>query len=78
MKKKIDQPEINTKIHVANKIFHIIELNDRIYFIDQELKLIWDINTDVVGIINNNNYVFFDYIDKIIENIKQDNNIIII
>ena len=78
MKKKIDIPTNITKIPMVNKIFNIIELNDNLYFIDQELKLIWDTNTDVVGIVNNNNYVFFDYIDKIIENIKQENNIIII
>jgi hypothetical protein len=78
MKKKIEQPLNTIKIHVANKIYNIINLNDNLYFIDQELKLIWDTNTDVVGIINNNKYVFFDYIDKIIENIKQENNIIMI
>ena len=78
MKKKIDIPTNTAKIYVVTKIFNIIELNNNPYFIDQELKLIWDTNTDVVGIINNNKYVFFDYIDKIIENIKQENNIIMI
>ena len=78
MKKKIDIPTNTAKIFVVTKIFNIIKLNDNPYFIDQELKLIWDTNTDVVGIINNNKYVFFDYIDKIIENIKQENNIIMI
>ena len=78
MKKKVDIPTNTAKIYVVTKIFNIIELNNNPYFIDQELKLIWDTNTDVVGIINNNKYVFFDYIDKIIENIKQENNIIMI
>ena len=61
MKKKIEQSPNTIKIHVANKIYNIIELNDNLYFIDQELKLIWDTNTDVVGIINDNKYIFFDY-----------------
>jgi 4-hydroxyphenylpyruvate dioxygenase-like putative hemolysin len=78
MKKKVETPTNITKIPMVNKIFNIIEVDDNLYFIDQDLKLIWNTNTDVVGIVNNNNCVFFDYIDKIIENIKQENNIIII
>jgi hypothetical protein len=44
MKKKIDPPTNITKIPMVNKIFNIIEFDDNLYFIDQELKLIWDTN----------------------------------
>jgi len=72
MKKKVEKPEIKTN-HINKKIFNIIVIDDKLYYIDQDLNVILDSNVEVVGIYNKNNYIFFDKIDKIINDITQTN-----
>ena len=62
----------NIKNKLSNKIFNIYENNGEKYFIDNENKLIWNINTDIVGIVYNNNMIFFNTIDNIISKIDYD------
>jgi hypothetical protein len=62
----------NIKNKLSNKIFNIYENNGEKYFIDNENKLIWNTNTDIVGIVYNNNMIFFNTIDNIISKIDSD------
>ena len=61
MKKKpsqIDIDALNDKL--VCKIFDLYEINDQKFYIDKDLKLLWDSNKEVVGIINNKQFYFFD------------------
>ena len=67
MKKIIDQTEINTiKSRLYFKIFNIITKDNNIYYLDNDFKLIWNDKQEIVGIINNNNNVFFNDIDLLL------------
>jgi len=84
VKKKIAKEDIdNVKSSLYFKIFDIyIDNNKNKYFIDKEFNLIWDINKEVVGILDNknninnkiikNNYYFFNDLDVIIDAVKTD------
>lgn len=78
MKKKPTQNEID--IYYDNlpcKVFDLLVLNEKKYYLDKDLNLIWDVELNVVGIIHNKkNYFFDDYqINNIITECK--NNILI-
>lgn len=62
----------NFKNKLLNKIFNIYEYDDQKYFIDVENKLIWDIQINIVGIINNDEKIFFKTIDDLILEIESD------
>ena len=73
MKKKANKEQIDTlKSSLYYKIFDILKLNEQTYYLDKEFNLIWDEKKEVVGIINNNKYIFFSDIDKIIDSVKKD------
>ena len=73
MKKKIAKEDIdNVKSSLYYKIFDICIINNKKYFLDKEFNLIWDINKDVKGVINNNTNYFFDDVDLIINTVEQE------
>ena len=70
MKKKANKEQIDTlKSSLYYKIFDILKLNNKIYYLDREFNLIWDESQDVIGIIDKKVYVFFSENDKIIESL---------
>jgi hypothetical protein len=72
MKKKAVKSNNTSNNYKSAKIFNIIIRNDNLYFLDYSVNLIWDTNTDVVGIINNKKNMFFSTIDNIINEMNQD------
>jgi len=73
MKKKANKEQIDTlKSSLYYKIFDILKLNDKIYYLDRDFNLIWDELQDVVGIIDKKIYVFFSDDDKRIDSIKKE------
>ena len=68
MKKKPSQNEIDNYYgNLPCKIFDLYILDDKKYYLDKDLNIIWNSELDVVGIINKKNYLFFE--DKIINSI---------
>jgi hypothetical protein len=68
MKKKVNKEQIDTlKSSLYYKIFDILKQENKNYYLDKEFNLIWDESKEVVGIINNGKYLFFNEIDKKIE-----------
>jgi hypothetical protein len=73
MKKKANKEQIDTlKSSLYFKIFDILKLDNQTYYLDKEFNLIWDIKKEVVGIINNKNYLFFSDIDKMIDSLNKE------
>lgn len=74
MKKKPSQTEIDTFYDkLACKVFDIYEFENKKYYLDRDLNLIWDTELEAVGIINKNKYVFFqkqNEIDNIVTECK--------
>jgi hypothetical protein len=70
-KKKEDAKKI--KMRLSDKIFDVLEKDGENYFLDKELNLIWDENTNVVGIINDKKYIFLKDEKAMINNILDDN-----
>ena len=73
MKKKPSQNEID--IYYDNlpcKIFDLHIINNKKYYIDKDLNIIWDSSLDVVGVFKNKKTYFFD--DKIINDIVSQSN----
>lgn len=72
MKKKANKEQIdNLKSCLYYKIFDILNVEKEIYYLDKEFNLIWDENKEVVGIINNNNYIFFKELDVLMDSINK-------
>lgn len=72
--KKSSEEDINNMIGRLNKkIFDIHTLNNKTYYLDRELNLIWDDNLHVCGLILNSNLIFWSIIDNIIDAIKLNN-----
>lgn len=73
MKKKANKEQIDTlKSSLFYKIFDILKVNNKTYYLDREFNLIWDEKKEVVGIIDKKKYIFFSEIDIIVELIKKD------
>ena len=74
MKKIINTQEIkNFKTRLYYKIFDMLKLNNDTFYLDKEFNLIWNNEKEVVGIINNKNYYFFDDINLIINSMLTEN-----
>jgi hypothetical protein len=77
-RKKNSQEDIqNMMDKLVNKIFDVMVINKTNYFLDKDLNLIWDENTNIVGFINLNDttkekYVFYNDVDKIIKQMELD------
>ena len=73
MKKKANKEQIDTlKSSLYYKIFDILKVNEETFYLDKEFNLIWDEKKEVVGIINNKQYIFFNEIDKIMDSINKE------
>jgi hypothetical protein len=73
MKKKVETEEIQKlKSCLYYKIFDLLKHNGTRYYLDKEFNLIWDENKDVVGIIDQNKYLFFDDITIIVNSIEKE------
>jgi len=60
LKPKPSQNEIDTlKNQLYYKVFDVEIINNQKYYIDNDWKMIWDNKTNIVGIVDGNNYVFF-------------------
>lgn len=72
-RKKSSQEDINNMMEkLVNKIFDVIVINKCNYFLDKDLNLVWDENTNIVGFlnptaINTDKYIFYKEIDKVME-----------
>lgn len=65
VKKIFNKEQIDSvKSSLYYKIFDIIKKNDNKYYLDKDFNLIWDENKDVVGIIYNNNNIFFSELEN--------------
>ena len=70
MKSIINQGDINSiKNRLYYKIFNIIIKDNCTYYLDYEFNLIWNEEKEIVGIINNNNNIYFEDIDNIMNTI---------
>jgi hypothetical protein len=70
-KKKANKEQIDSvKSSLYYKIFDIIQKDNKKYYLDKEFNLIWDDKKDVVGIIDKKDYYFFEDLDILMENIK--------
>lgn len=70
-KKKANKEQIDSvKSSLYYKIFDIIHKNNKKYYLDKEFNLIWDEKKEVVGIIDKQDYYFFEDLDILMENIK--------
>jgi hypothetical protein len=56
------------------KIFDIIEINEKEYFFDSDFNIIYDDTVTQVGIKKNNKYILYSEFNKINEQIEIDNN----
>lgn len=73
MKKKADKEQIDTlKSSLYYKIFDILNIDAKKYYLDREFNLIWDELQDVVGIINKTEYIFFSNYDALINSIEKE------
>jgi hypothetical protein len=60
-KKKSSQADIDTMVNKTHeKIFDVIKYNEKNYYLDKNLGTIWDENTEIVGLINKNQYIWFE------------------
>jgi hypothetical protein len=67
VKKLINEEDIKTvKSSLYYKIFDIYKKNNKCYYLDNDYNLIWDENKDVVGIINNKEFLFFSDIENML------------
>lgn len=66
-KEQIDE----VKDSLYYKIFDILNIDNKKYYLDREFNLIWNSDKEIVGLIDNNKNIFFDEIDKIITDIKK-------
>lgn len=70
-KKKANKEQIDSvKSSLYYKIFDILQKGNKKYYLDKEFNLIWDDKKDVVGIIDKKEYYFFEDLDILMENIK--------
>jgi hypothetical protein len=73
MKKKANKEQIDTlKSSLYYKIFDILNIGDKVYYLDREFNLIWDHLQDVIGIINKTEYIFFSNYDALINSIEKE------
>lgn len=73
LNKKKDADAKNFKEKLTDKIFDIIERDEKTYYLDKEFNLIWDEYTNVVGTINNNKLIFWKKDYEIINDMKINN-----
>jgi len=60
-KKKSTQEDIDNMVNKTyEKIFDVIKYNEKNYYLDKNLGTIWDENTEIVGLINKNQYIWFE------------------
>ncbi len=72
-KKKSNQVDVDIMINkTSEKIFDVITLEGKNFFIDKKLSQIWDDDANIVGIIDNNKYIMFSEHDKIFNKIDVD------
>ncbi len=70
-RKKSSQEDINNMMEkLVNKIFDVVVINKCNYFLDKDLNLIWDENTNIVGFLNHttidsDKYIFYKEVDKV-------------
>jgi hypothetical protein len=70
-KKKANKEQIDSvKSSLYYKIFDILQKGNKKYYLDKEFNLIWDDKKDVVGIVDKKKYYFFEDLDILMENIK--------
>ena len=73
-KKKSSQEDIDCMINkTCGKIFNVITVDEKNYFLDKELSMIWDEDAVLVGLYNNKKYFWFNEFDSILEDIINDN-----
>ena len=73
LNKKKKEDAKNFKERLSEKIFDVLERDGINYFLDKDLKLIWDEDTNVVGIINDKKYIFIEEEKNMINNLLEDN-----
>lgn len=60
-KKKSNQEDIDNMVNKTyEKIFDVIEYNKKNYYLDKNLGTIWDEDLEIVGLINKNQYIWFE------------------
>lgn len=64
------------KERLFEKVFDVLDKDGKSYFLDRELNLIWDEDTNVVGIIDNKKYIFLEDEQKIMNKIIEENKIV--
>ncbi len=72
-KKKSNQIDIDLMINkTSEKIYDVITINDKKYFLDKQVSHILDEETNVVGIIDGKKYIWFSECDELSEKLKKD------
>lgn len=65
VKKVVNVEDIDElKIKSERKIFDVLRIENKTFFLDRDFNLIWDSDAELAGVINNNKYIFFDDITK--------------
>lgn len=78
VKKQINKEQIDSvKSSLCYKIFDLLKINDKKYYLDKEYNLIWDENKKTVGIIFENKNIFFSEMDEYLKKTDDEMNEII-
>jgi hypothetical protein len=71
-KKKSNQVDVDIMMNkTSEKIFDVITIEDKNFFIDINLSQIWNDDAIIVGIIDDDKFIWFKEQDKLIEEINQ-------
>ncbi len=73
-KKKSSQEDIDDMVNKTyDKIFDVIKNGETLYFLDKSLGLIWNEQTEIVGLVNKGTKIWFNEEDKLFIKFEQDN-----
>ena len=67
---KVEIDDMKDKL--TYKIYDVITIKGKNYFLDKQSNLIWDENVEIVGFIKNNVYILWEDLDCLMEQIKID------
>ena len=67
---KVEIDDMKDKL--TYKIYDVITIDSKNYFLDKQSNLIWDENVEIVGFIKNDVFIFWQELDLLMEKIKHD------
>ena len=72
-KKKSSQEDIDDMVNKSHlKIFNVIKKGDLIFYLDTNLGLIWNDESEIIGMVNKNEKIWFNEEDKLFIQFEKD------